>query len=349
MMQKKKNILVAISGGVDSAVALHLLKSEGYDVSSATLVLCENGEGEAECAKELAKNMGVSHTSYEYKDKFYDEIIKDFANTYAVGDTPNPCVLCNRKIKFGILCEKAKEENFDFVATGHYAICEYSEKYARKVIKKAKDLKKDQSYMLWQLTRKQIDMCRFPLGEYTKDEVRKIAEDCGFVNARKKDSQDICFIPDGDYAKVVENVLGKSFPEGDFVTEDGKILGKHKGIIRYTTGQRKGLGLSLPAPLYVKEKRMDENLVVLCPEENLFTNELIAKDVVFQAIDTIDSPIRAKVKPRYSSKEAEASVSLLPDGRMKVIFDEKQRAVTPGQSAVVYDQDGVILCGGIIC
>lgn len=349
MMKQQKKILVAISGGVDSAVALHLMKNEGFDVSSATLILCESGEGEAVYAKELARNMGVSHTSYEYKDRFYNEIIKDFANTYASGDTPNPCVLCNRKIKFGILCEKAKEENIDLVATGHYAICEYSDKYGRKVIKKAKDTKKDQSYMLWQLNRSQIDMCRFPLGEYTKDEVREIAGQNGFVNARKKDSQDICFIPDGNYAKVVEDVLGKSFPDGDFVNEDGKVLGRHKGIIRYTTGQRKGLGLSLPAPLYVKEKRMDENLVVLCPEENLFTQELIAKDVVFQAIDTIDEPIRAKVKPRYSSKEADALVSLMPDGRIRAVFDEKQRAVTPGQSAVVYDDEGVILCGGIIC
>lgn len=348
-MSSEKNILVAISGGVDSAVALLLMKNEGFRVASATLVLCENGEGEALCAKELSEKLDVPHTIYENKKRFYDEIITSFANTYAAGETPNPCVICNRRIKFGILCEKAKENGFDNIATGHYAISEYSEKYGRKVIKKAKDIKKDQSYMLWQLTREQIDLAYFPLGAYTKDEVRTIAEENGFVNARKKDSQDICFIPDGNYAEVVESVLGKSFPEGDFVTQDGKILGRHKGIIRYTTGQRKGLGLALPAPLYVKEKRVEENLVVLCPENELFSESLVAKDVNFQAIDTITEPIRAKVKHRYSAKEADATLCLLPDGRLKAVFDEKQRAITPGQSAVFYDDDGIILCGGIIC
>lgn len=348
-MTNEKKILVAISGGVDSAVAMHLMKEAGFSVSSATLVLCENGQGEALCAKELSEKMGVPHMIYEHKKEFFDEIITDFAKTYARGETPNPCVVCNRKIKLGILCKKAKEQKLDLVATGHYAICEYSEKYGRKVIKKAKDAKKDQSYMLWQLTREQIDMCHFPLGGFTKDEVRNIAEENGFVNARKKDSQDICFIPDGDYATVVEKVLERKFADGDFVNEKGEVLGKHKGIIRYTTGQRKGLGLSLPAPLYVKEKKIDENLVVLCPEEGLFSESLIAKDVVFQAIDTINEPIRAKVKTRYSAKEADCVVSLLPDGRLSVVFDEKQRAITPGQSAVVYDDEGVLLCGGIIC
>lgn len=349
MTGNSKKILVAISGGVDSAVAMLLMKNGGYDVSSATLLLCENGEEEAQSAHALSQKLGVPHFVYEYKNRFYDEIITDFANTYASGETPNPCVLCNRKIKFGILCEKAKENGFGFVATGHYAVCEYSEKYRRKVIKKAKDVRKDQSYMLWQLDRSQIDMAHFPLGEYTKDEVRVIAEKNGFTNARKKDSQDICFIPDGNYAEIVEKVLNKSFPEGDFVTEDGKVLGKHKGIIRYTTGQRKGLGLALPAPLYVKEKRMDENTVVLCPEENLFSESFTAKNVVFQAMDTITDTIRAKVKTRYSAREADATVSLLPDGRINAVFDEKQRAITPGQSAVFYDEDGVLLFGGIIC
>ncbi len=342
----KKRVLCAVSGGVDSAVSMLLLKNEGFEVVGATLLLCGN-ETEANDAKTLAASLGLSHILLDRKELFEKEVITSFAKNYADGLTPNPCVECNRHIKFGILCEYAKEKGFDLVATGHYARTDFSQKYGRKVIMKAQDPKKDQSYVLWQLTREQVEFALFPLGSLDKTQVRTVAEQNGFVNARKKDSQDICFVPDGKYGQIVEKTLGKSFDPGNFVTEDGKILGTHKGIIHYTVGQRKGLGLALPAPLYVKEKKVSSNEVVLCPEDRLFSSVLYAKNVNLQAFDSIDVPFRAKVKTRYSAKEAEASLSF-ENGLLKIEFDSPQRALTPGQSAVFYDDDGVLLGGGEI-
>lgn len=342
----KKRVLCAVSGGVDSAVSMLILKDEGFDVCGATLLLCGN-DAEANDAKKLADSLGLSHILLDRRELFEKEVILSFAKNYADGLTPNPCVKCNKRIKFGILCEYAKENGFDLVATGHYARTAFSPKYGRKVIMKADDPKKDQSYVLWQLTREQIDFALFPLGELDKPQVRLIAERNGFVNANKKDSQDICFVPEGKYGEVVERVLGKSFEPGNFVTEDKKILGTHKGIIHYTVGQRKGLGLALPAPLYVKEKNIGTNEVVLCPEDRLFSSVLYAKNVNLQAFDSLPQPLRAKVKTRYSAKEADATVSF-ENGLLKIEFDLPQRAITPGQSAVIYDDSGILLGGGEI-
>ena len=323
-----------------------LLKKEGCDVCGATLLLCGN-ENEANDAKNLAGSLGIPHIILDRKELFEKKIIASFAQKYADGLTPNPCIECNRHIKFGVLCDYAKENGFDLVATGHYATTAFSQKYGRKVIMKAKDRGKDQSYVLWQLTKEQVSFALFPLGELDKPQVRGIAEQNGFVNARKKDSQDICFVPEGKYGEIVEKTLGRSFDGGNFVTEDGKILGRHKGIIHYTTGQRKGLGLALPAPLYVKEKNIAANEVVLCPEDRLFSTVLYAKNINLQAFDEIPKGLCAKVKTRYSAREADASVSLEND-ILKIEFESPQRAVTPGQSAVFYDDDGVLLGGGEI-
>ena len=342
----KKKVLCAISGGVDSAVSMLLLQKDGFDVCGATLLLCGN-ECEADDAKKLSDSLDIPHVLLDRREIFEKEIILSFAKSYAAGLTPNPCTECNRKIKFGILCDYAKENGFDLVATGHYARTEFSTKYDRKVIKKALDEKKDQSYVLWQLKREQIELAHFPLGELDKPQVRDIAQTNGFVNAKKKDSQDICFVPEGKYGEIVEKALDTRFEIGNFVTEDGKILGKHKGIIHYTVGQRKGLGLSLPAPLYVKEKRVETNEVVLSPEDRIFSSVLYAKNVNLQAFDSIPSPICAYVKTRYSAKAAQAMISE-KDGLLKIEFDTPQRAVTPGQSAVIYDDDGILLGGGEI-
>ncbi len=345
-MSQNKKILAAVSGGVDSAVAMLALKKEGFDVSSATLLLCAN-HTEAEDAKKLSESLGIPHVTLDRRELFEKEIIASFANAYAHGLTPNPCVECNKKIKFGILCEYAEQNGFGLVATGHYARTEFSQKYGRKIIKKGADEKKDQSYVLWQLTRRQTELAHFPLGELSKEEVRTIATQNGFSNADKKDSQDICFVPDGKYTEIVEKTLDTTFAAGEFVTEDGKILGTHKGIINYTVGQRKGLGLSLPAPLYVKEKDIVKNRVILCPEENLFSDSLRAKNVNLQAFDRADSPFFAKVKTRYAAKEADAVLTF--DGNiLDIKFKTPQRAITPGQSAVFYDEDGVLLGGGEI-
>ncbi len=347
----KKRILAALSGGVDSAVTALLLQKEGYDVSGATLIMCPDASAEAQDAALLCEKLGIPHTVYNVTAEFRSTVMMSFANSYACGETPNPCVECNPKIKLGKLCEIARSGGFDCVATGHYAVCGYSEKYGRKVISVAADAKKDQSYMLWKLCPSQVEMLVFPLGAYEKQDTRAVAQEHGLSTAHKKDSQDICFVKDGCYAELVEELLDKKFPHGEFVDTNGNVLGTHKGIIRYTTGQRKGLGLSLPAPLYVKHKQVESNRVVLCPEDQLYTNRVFARDVNFQAFDTPknDAEFAAEVKLRYSAKRSPARIIYNAEqNSMEILFETPQRAATPGQSAVLYDADGVLLGGGII-
>ena len=347
-----RKILTGMSGGVDSSVTAFLLLKEGFEVAGANLLMHSvkaqgacGSNAEVEVARRVSEDMGIAFYALDFQKEFSQAVIKNFIETYENGATPNPCVVCNRYVKFGALLKKADEMGYDGIATGHYAQIESSS--GRYLLKKGEDKTKDQSYVLYCLTQEQLSRTLFPLGKYTKTEVRKIAEENGFVNAHKHDSQDICFIPDGDYAAYIESVRGKKFPSGDFVTLDGKVLGTHKGIIRYTIGQRKGLGLALPAPMYVYRKDIAENRVVLTDEDKLFSKELTAKDVNFIPFDSLAAPMKVKVRVRYKQPEQEAVIEQLSDGRVHVEFAASQRAIAKGQSAVFYDGEYVV-GGGII-
>ena len=346
-----------MSGGVDSSVAAYLMLKRGYDCTGVTLKLFDNDESAAEktcCslddtedARSVCLKLGIPHYVYNFKDIFDEKVVGRFIAAYETGATPNPCIDCNRFIKFGKLFQRAEELGFDCVVTGHYASVEYNENENRYLLKKAPDINKDQSYVLYSLTQRQLAKTVFPLGEMTKEQVRALAEEMGFINARKHDSQDICFVPDGDYARFIEEYTGKSYPGGDFVDESGKVLGRHKGIIRYTVGQRKGLGLALPQPMYVKEKNLEENKVVLCPNSELFSRELLAGELNLIAFDKIEQPLRVSARVRYNQKEQPATVYQLDDSTIRVVFDVPQRAISKGQAVVLYDGD-YVLGGGTI-
>lgn len=350
-------ILIAMSGGVDSAVSA-LILSKGNEVLGVTMKLHEETDatlyGENSCcsdrdiadARSVCEKLGIPHEVHNFGAKFRECVIGDFINSYKNGITPNPCVVCNREIKFKELMRLALDRGFDAVATGHYAKVERRDD-GRYLLKKAADLSKDQSYVLYTLTQEQLSHTVFPLGEITKAEAREVAERAGLSNARKHDSQDICFIPDGDYVKFIEKVTEEHFPSGAFVDKGGNILGRHEGIIRYTIGQRKGLGLALGEPMYVCAKSISENTVTLAKNEELFSRELTASRINLISCDSVPSPIKVKAKIRYNQVEQPAvAVQIAPD-RLKVVFDEPQRAITAGQSVVLYDGDTVV-GGGII-
>ena len=358
-MDKKPRALVAMSGGVDSSVAAMLTRDLGYDCIGVTMKLYDNADagiqnGKTCCsaddvtdARNVCTRLGIPYYVFNFKADFKEKVIERFICAYECGATPNPCIDCNRFLKFDRLYKRAAELDCDCIVTGHYARVEKDG--GRYLLKKAAYAPKDQSYVLYSLTQEQLAHTLFPLGEAkSKDEVRSIAEENGFVNAKKHDSQDICFVPDGDYARVIEINTGKKYPEGNFVTKDGKILGRHKGIIRYTIGQRKGLGLALPHPMYVCEKRTDTNEVVLCTDGELFSRELIADDFNWIAFERPDEPFRAKAKIRYSQSEQPSTVTPLDGGKVKVVFDEPQRAIAKGQAVVLYDGDTVVGGGTII-
>lgn len=356
-MAENKKVMIGMSGGVDSSVAAFLLQKESLEVIGATMKLYNNEDidfvSEKTCcslddvldAKSVCARLGIRHYTLNMTDDFKKEVIERFISAYQNGFTPNPCIDCNRYMKFSKMLHKAQELDIDYVATGHYARIE--KQGDRYILKKAVDLSKDQSYVLYSLTQEQLKVTKFPLGNYTKLQVREIAEENGFVNARKHESQDICFVPNGDYSKFIEYYTGKTYPCGDFVDMNGKRLGEHKGIIRYTIGQRRGLGLALPASMYVVEKDVDNNKVILGFNDDLFKKEVNVKNISFTACDGLDKPERLCAKIRYNQKEQPATVTQTDENHFTIVFDEPQRAITKGQAAVLYDGDTVVGGGTI--
>ena len=359
-IQSPKRALIAMSGGVDSSVAAMLMCREGYECIGVTMKLYDNEDiglskghtccslDDVEDARGVAYQLGMRFYVMNFKEDFSEKVIDRFVDAYETGRTPNPCIDCNRYMKFAKLYHRAQEVGCDVIVTGHYARIEYDENRGRWLLKKSKNTAKDQSYVLYFMTQEQLAHTRFPLGEFeTKEEVRSLAAEYHFTNAGKHDSQDICFVPDGNYAGFIERRTGKKYENGPFVDNEGNVLGEHKGIIRYTIGQRKGLGLALPAPLYVCRKDMKNNTVILSPEKDLYTKELMADDFNWIALEAPKEPIRVTAKTRYHAREAAATAVSLDDKTVKIVFDEPQRAITSGQAVVLYDGD-VVVGGGTI-
>ena len=352
-------VCVAMSGGVDSSVAAVLLQEQGYELSGVNLRMFHNedlGESrektccslaDAEDAALVARRMGFPFYVFDFAQVFRDTVIRDFVDEYQAGRTPNPCAVCNRAVKFGALLRRVQALGHDFLATGHYARVERDPASGRYLLKRAADRSKDQTYFLYMLTQEQLAHTLFPLGGLHKTEVRQIAEAHGLVNARKHDSQDICFVPDGKYADFIERTVGSPSPAGPFLDREGRVLGQHKGLIRYTKGQHKGLGLSTEEPLYVLEKDAASNTIRLGPDSALWSTELTAEKVNLISVPELTAPMRVTAKTRYSQREAAATVEALPDGCIRVVFDEPQRAITPGQAVVLYDGECVVGGGTI--
>lgn len=349
-----------MSGGVDSSVAAHLMVESGYECTGMTMKLFENediGVGwersccslkDSEDARQVAEGMNMPFYILNYSQEFNEQVIGRFIEAYKNGETPNPCIDCNRYIKFDQLLNHARELHQDYIVTGHYARVEYSAETGRYLLKKGVDESKDQSYVLYSLTQEQLAHTLFPLGAFRKTEVREIARRHGFVNAQKHDSQDICFVLDGDYPGFIQQYTGETFEKGRFVGVDGKDFGENKGIVHYTVGQRRGLGIAAPKPLYVCSISPEDNTVVIGERENLFSRSLVAKDINLIAQEKLEGPVRVKAKVRYKQPEQPAVAEQLEDGTLRVTFDEPQRAISKGQAVVLYDGD-VIVGGGTIC
>ena len=354
-----RRTLIAMSGGVDSSVAAYLLTAQGQPCTGVTMKLFHNETvgldrarsccslDDVEDARSVAYQLGISYYVFNFTARFEKDVIGRFITAYENGVTPNPCIDCNRHLKFDRLYHRARELGYDQVATGHYARITRDEVSGRYLLKKARDRDKDQSYVLYTMTQEHLAHTQFPLGEMTKSEVRQLAASLGFVNARKRDSQDICFVPQGDYADFILRHTGKSYPEGDFIDRDGRVLGRHRGIIHYTIGQRRGLGLSFPEPMYVCAIDPAANTVTLGREVELYTRILTAGDLNLIALSRIETPLRLKAKIRYRQAEQWATVMQTGADTLRLEFDEPQRAVTKGQAVVLYDGDTVVGGGTI--
>ena len=354
-----KKALIGMSGGVDSSVAAFLTKEMGYECIGATMRLFSNdalGEDQestccslddVEDARSVCRRMGIPHYAFNFQDDFRSCVMEKFVRCYESGQTPSPCIDCNRYLKFGTMLRRARELGFDYVVTGHYARIRRDEETGRYLLYKAADPKKDQTYFLYPLTQDMLAHTLFPLGELTKPQVREIAQAQGFVTARKHDSQDICFVPDGDYMAFMERFTGKNYPQGNYLDREGHVVGRHQGAVRYTIGQRKGLGLAMGAPVYVCGKDMAANTVTVGANEALFSKALRANDWNWFPFPALTEPKPCTVKIRHSQTETPATVYPEENGFARVEFASPLRAVTPGQAVVLYDGD-LVLGGGTI-
>jgi tRNA-specific 2-thiouridylase len=356
----KKRVVIGMSGGVDSSVAAYILKEQGYDVIGITMQIWQDMkqdafEREGGCcslsatddARRVCDKIGIPFYVVNFKEIFEKKVIDYFVDEYFEGRTPNPCIACNKYLKFDSLLSKARSLEAEYVATGHYARVHYDEHYKRYVLKKSATIQKDQTYALYNLTQEQLGATLMPLGDYTKDVVREIASELHLGVASKPDSQEICFVEDNNYSRFLAERRPDAVKPGYFVDTKGNIIGEHSGIVNYTIGQRKGLGIAFGYPMFVVELIPDKNLVVLGDETEVFGTELIASDVNLILYESLDKPIRVKAKIRYSAKEADCLVEPLENNRIKVTFDEPQRAITPGQAIVLYDGDYVVGGGTI--
>jgi tRNA-specific 2-thiouridylase len=356
----KKRVIIGMSGGVDSSVAAYLLKQQGYDVIGVTMQIWQDKSKEAfereggccslsavDDARRVCDKLDIPFYVMNFKEVFEKKVIDYFVDEYLQGKTPNPCIACNKFIKFDALLERSLSLDADYVATGHYARIMYDEAYKRHIIKKSATPEKDQTYVLYNLTQNQLSHILMPLGDYNKQQVREIARGLDLRTANKPESQEICFVEDNNYGRFISERRGEEIKPGLFVDTQGNKLGTHKGIAHYTVGQRKGLGIAFGKPMYVVEIIPEKNLVVLGDEMEVFSRELIASQMNFITFEELEGPIEVKAKIRYSAKEAIATVTPIDNERVKVVFEEPQRAITPGQ-AVVFYQDEVLVGGGTI-
>lgn len=342
-----KKAIIAMSGGVDSSVAALLTKEKGYTCGGVIMKFSACPKDDSEDAKRIAAELGMPFHIFDLSAEFEELVIDKFISEYERGATPNPCVECNRHLKFEELFKRCQPLGYDTLVTGHYARITKDASTGRYSLRKGIFTPKDQSYVLYNMTQEQLSRTLFPMGELTKEETREIAQRNGFINSHKPDSQDICFIPDKDYVAFIKSRTKKEYAHGDFVDTSGKILGRHKGIINYTVGQRRGLGLALPAPLYVKQKNVEDNTVVLCPNDELFRRSITIRGINWIDSDKIPECFRASARIRYNQRETPCSARLVDEDCLVVEFDEPQRAPTVGQAVVFYDGD-TVLGGGTL-